>query len=172
MTDEKNLSTFEEGSEDFAAMFAAQEAGTVRLQPGQKVTGTIITITGDSVFVDVGIKLDGIMDRKDILDAEGNESVAPGDSIEVYVVGTSAGEIRLSRSMSGAGMAALEDARDAGVPVDGRVTGTCVPCWIANVRKTWKRSWLPSMWAIPWKAASPVWPPLVPSWNWPPVWKA
>ena len=32
MTDEKNLSTFEEGSEDFAAMFAAQEAGTVRLQ--------------------------------------------------------------------------------------------------------------------------------------------
>ena len=46
MTDEKNLSTFEEGSEDFAAMFAAQEAGTVRLQPGQKVTGTIITITG------------------------------------------------------------------------------------------------------------------------------
>ena len=77
MTDEKNLSTFEEGSEDFAAMFAAQEAGTVRLQPGQKVTGTIITITGDSVFVDVGIKLDGIMDRKDILDAEGNESVAP-----------------------------------------------------------------------------------------------
>lgn len=66
MTDEKNLSTFEEGSEDFAAMFAAQEAGTVRLQPGQKVTGTIITITGDSVFVDVGIKLDGIMDRKDI----------------------------------------------------------------------------------------------------------
>lgn len=226
MTDEKNLSTFEEGSEDFAAMFAAQEAGTVRLQPGQKVTGTIITITGDSVFVDVGIKLDGIMDRKDILDAEGNESVAPGDSIEVYVVGTSAGEIRLSRSMSGAGMAALEDARDAGVPVDGRVTGTCkggytvsvmgknafcpgsqmdsvsvadaealvgrtmqfliirvetaaatswfpaAPCWIANVRKTWKRSWLPSMWAIPWKAASPVWPPLVPSWNWPPVWKA
>ena len=125
MTDEKNLSTFEEGSEDFAAMFAAQEAGTVRLQPGQKVTGTIITITGDSVFVDVGIKLDGIMDRKDILDADGNESVAPGDSIEVYVVGTSAGEIRLSRSMSGAGMAALEDARDAGVPVDGRVTGTC-----------------------------------------------
>ena len=47
MTDEKNLSTFEEGSEDFAAMFAAQEAGTVRLQLGQKVTGTIITITGE-----------------------------------------------------------------------------------------------------------------------------
>ena len=134
MTDEKNLSTFEEGSEDFAAMFAAQEAGTVRLQPGQKVTGTIITITGDSVFVDVGIKLDGIMDRKDILDAEGNESVAPGDSIEVYVVGTSAGEIRLSRSMSGAGMAALEDARDAGVPVDGRVTGTCKGGYTVSVR--------------------------------------
>ena len=84
MTDEKNLSTFEEGSEDFAAMFAAQEAGTVRLQLGQKVTGTIITITGDSVFVDVGIKLDGIMDRKDILDAEGNEFTVRSVATCVY----------------------------------------------------------------------------------------
>lgn len=63
----------EEGAEDFAAMLAALRTASSRLQPGQKVTGTVIAITGDSVFVDVGIKVDGIIDRKDILDAEGNE---------------------------------------------------------------------------------------------------
>ena len=65
------------------------------------------------------------MDRKDIIDAEGKESVGPGDSIEAWVTGVSSQEIRLSRSMGGSGVAALEDARDAAVPVDGRVTAVC-----------------------------------------------
>ena len=115
----------EEGSEDFAAMLAAHGASSGRLQPGQKVSGVVIAITGDSVFVDVGIKVDGIMDRKDIMDAEGKESVAPGDSVEAWVIAVSPQEIRLSRSMSGSGVAALEEARDAALPVDGRVTAVC-----------------------------------------------
>ena len=62
MTEEKfATSTQEEGVEDFAAMLAAHETSGHRLQAGQKVTGTVIAITGDSVFVDVGIKVDGIM---------------------------------------------------------------------------------------------------------------
>ena len=126
MTEDKIATSMsEEGAEDFAAMLAAHETASSRLQPGQKVTGTVIAITGDSVFVDVGIKVDGIIDRKDILDAEGNESVKPGDSLEAWVTGVSSQEIRLSRSMSGSGVAALEEARDAAVPVDGRVTAVC-----------------------------------------------
>ena len=126
MTEEKiPTSTPEEGAEDFAAMLAAHDTASSRLQSGQKVTGTVIAVTGDSVFVDVGIKVDGIMDRKDIIDAEGKESVGPGDSIEAWVTGVSSQEIRLSRSMGGSGVAALEDARDAAVPVDGRVTAAC-----------------------------------------------
>ena len=126
MTEDKFApSMSEEGAEDFAAMLAAHETASNRLQPGQKVTGTVIAITGDSVFVDVGIKVDGIIDRKDILDAEGNESVKPGDSLEAWVTGVSSQEIRLSRSMSGSGVAALEEARDAAVPVDGRITAVC-----------------------------------------------
>ena len=83
MTEDKFATSMsEEGAEDFAAMLAAHDTASNRLQPGQKVTGTVIAITGDSVFVDVGIKVDGIIDRKDILDAEGNESVKPGDSLE------------------------------------------------------------------------------------------
>lgn len=126
MTEEKiATSAQEEGFEDFAAMLAAHGTSSGRLQPGQKVTGTVIAVTGDSVFVDVGIKVDGIMDRKDILDAEGKESAGPGDSVEAWVIAVSPQEIRLSRSMSGSGVAALEEARDAGLPVDGRVTAAC-----------------------------------------------
>lgn len=126
MTEEKiATSAQEEGFEDFAAMLAAHGTSSGRLQPGQKVTGTVIAVTGDSVFVDVGIKVDGIMDRKDILDAEGKESAEPGDSVEAWVIAVSPQEIRLSRSMSGSGVAALEEARDAGLPVDGRVTAVC-----------------------------------------------
>lgn len=126
MTEEKFAASMqEEGVEDFAAMLAAHETSGHRLQTGQKVTGTVIAITGDSVFVDVGIKVDGIMERKDILDAEGKETAGPGDAVEAWVIGVSSQEIRLSRSMSGSGVAALEEARDAGLPVEGRIAGTC-----------------------------------------------
>lgn len=46
----------EEGVEDFAALLAAHEATAGRLQPGQKVEGTVIAISGDNVFVDVGTR--------------------------------------------------------------------------------------------------------------------
>ena len=115
----------EEMTEDFAAMLESHGNSSERLQPGQKVSGVIIALTGDNVFLDVGIKVDGIMDRKDILDANGEPASGMGDTVEAYVVSVSAHEIRLSRSMSGSGVAALEEARDAGVPVDGRVTATC-----------------------------------------------
>ena len=56
MTEDKFATSMsEEGAEDFAAMLAAHDTASNRLQPGQKVTGTVIAITGDSVFVDVGI---------------------------------------------------------------------------------------------------------------------
>ena len=115
----------EDMAEDFASMLESHGKSSERLQPGQKVSGVIIALTGDNVFLDVGIKVDGIMDRKDVLDANGELTATMGDTVEAYVVSVSAHEIRLSRSMSGSGVAALEEARDAAVPVDGRVTATC-----------------------------------------------
>lgn len=123
----------EEGSEDFAALLAEHDNASRQLSPGQKVHGTIIAIAGENVFVDVGLKEDGIMERKDLLDAEGNETAGPGDAVEAWVVSVSPQGIVLSRSMSGSGVAALEDARDTGVPVDGRVTGTCKGGYLVEV---------------------------------------
>ena len=115
----------QDDTEDFAALFEQHSASNVRRAPGQKVSGTVIDISGDNVFVDVGIKVDGIMDRKDILNAEGEEIVKVGDTIEGWIVKMNSHEVHISRSMSGSGLAALEDACASAIPVDGRVQGTC-----------------------------------------------
>ncbi|MBR4742457.1 MAG: S1 RNA-binding domain-containing protein, partial [Desulfovibrio sp.] len=123
---EEQVSTGHEDSENFAQMFEEHsQAASEKLETGQKITGSIIAITGDNVFVDVGIKVDGVMDRKDILNAEGEEIVKVGDTIEAWVVKVSSQEIRLSRSLSGSGLAALEDAMNSKMPVEGKITGVC-----------------------------------------------
>lgn len=115
----------EENIEDFASLLEAHGKSSEHLHTGQRVNAVVIALTADSVFLDVGIKVDGVMDRKDIVDTNGESTVAVGDTIDAWVVGVSAHEIKLSRSMSGSGVAALEDARDAGIPVDGRIVAAC-----------------------------------------------
>ena len=115
--------------EDFAKMLEMQEQDMpqARVQKGQKVKGRVVSVADELVFVDIGAKIEGCMEKADFRDAEGNVSVAVGDEVEAYIthMAVAQGEIRLSRSMSGAGMQAIEDARENGVPVDGRVTEQC-----------------------------------------------
>ncbi|MDR0466204.1 MAG: S1 RNA-binding domain-containing protein [Deltaproteobacteria bacterium] len=120
-------SAADDAGEDFAAMFEAQDNNRPQngLNPGERVQAVIIAMSGDSVFLDVGVKRDGIMDKKDILDAQGMPVANIGDTVEVWVTAVNAQEIRLSRSMSGSGVAALEDARDNAIPVEGRVGSLC-----------------------------------------------
>lgn len=120
-------------SEDFASMLAAHDVQSQRIQPGQKISGAIITINGDNAFIDIGLKEDGIMEVKDLQNAQGEISAKPGDVVEAFVVSVSPQGVRLSRSMSGSGLAALEEARDAGIPVEGRVTGACKGGYIVDV---------------------------------------
>ena len=120
-------SAADDAVEDFAAMFEAQDnkRPSKALSPGERVQAVVIAMSGDSVFLDVGVKRDGIMDIKDILDAHGQPAASIGDTVEAWVVAINAQEIRLSRSMSGSGVAALEDARDSAIPVEGRISGIC-----------------------------------------------
>ena len=124
MSDEKVIPA-EDASENFADLLASQENSQVRVQAGQKVTGTVIEVTDDSVFVNVGVKIDGVMDRKDFIDNEGNLTVKAGDEVEAWVTRANSQEIVLAKSMNGAGMAAIEDAKENAIPVDGRVIESC-----------------------------------------------
>lgn len=114
-----------ENGENFAELLAQHELDSNRLQVGQKISGTVIAITGDSVFVDIGEKQDGVLDKAEILDGDGNETLKVGDTIETRLVSLSSQGIRLSRSMIGAGVEALEQAKEAQIPVKGRVKADC-----------------------------------------------
>lgn len=132
--EERNIPAPEDAPEDFAALLAAHDAVTSgQAQPGQKIRGTILAITGENVFINVGLKEDGIMDHKDLLDADGKEIAGVGDTVEAWVVAATPQGIVLSRSMSGSGVTALEEAKDSGVPVEGRVSGTCKGGYLVEV---------------------------------------
>lgn len=112
-----------EGEESFAEMFEKSYRETGRLAPGEKVQVRILKISGDWIFLDMGRKGEGVLDRKEMLDEEGNLTVTEGDTISAYFVGTERNEFRFTTKVGGgsAGTAQLEDAFHAGIPVQGVV---------------------------------------------------
>ncbi|MDL2271626.1 S1 RNA-binding domain-containing protein [Desulfovibrio sp. OttesenSCG-928-I05] len=109
-------------NESFAELFAAQEAEQTpgaHLSPGQRVTVSVVAVTADTVFVSTGSKVDGIVDLAELDPAN---PPAIGDQLDLYVVTVSAQEVKLSKMMSGqGGLAMLEEAREARLPVEGKV---------------------------------------------------
>jgi small subunit ribosomal protein S1 len=110
-------------SEDFATLFA-QHATRRALERGQVVSGRVIQITAEHVFVDVGGKGEAWIDRAELSDAEGQLRVKIGDEVEATVVSTG-DEIRLSHKLRQGAHAreALAMAAQTGVPVEGKVAG-------------------------------------------------
>lgn len=110
----------------FAEMLAEQEKGEekqARLTPGQRVTVHIVAITNDTVFVSTGSKVDGIVDREE-LEVDGELPYSVGDTVDLYVVTVNPQEVKLSKIVRGAGsLSALEDAKTASLPVEGKVIG-------------------------------------------------
>jgi len=98
-------------------------AGAVNLEPGQKVDAAVVKITADWVFLDIGQKAEGVLDRKELLDDEGNLTVEEGQTLSAYFLSRSGGELRFTtRIGSGkAGKAQMEEAWRSGIPVEGFV---------------------------------------------------
>jgi small subunit ribosomal protein S1 len=127
MSDNFTDNTNENEEESFADLFESYSAGMNEdIQVGDKVRGEIISIGRDSVFVDTGTKIDGVVDKKELLDDDQNLPCEEGDILELYVVSLKENEIRLSKAFSGiGGLNLLREAFEKGVPVDGKVTEEC-----------------------------------------------
>ena len=112
-----------ESEEDFAAMFEAS-IKTRRFTQGQTIEGTIVAIGPDVAFVDVGGKGEAVIEVAELKDDEGDIEVNVGDRIQAMVVST-VGGITLSRALTrgAATLRQLEDAFNAGLPVEGKVEG-------------------------------------------------
>jgi small subunit ribosomal protein S1 len=113
------------GEESFADLFAKSFHKEERLTPGQVVEARIIKITSDWVFLDTGRKGEGVLDRKELLDADGIITAREGDTLRTYFLGSRNGELRfttrLGSSGGGAANARIEEAWQNGIPVEGVV---------------------------------------------------
>ena len=109
-------------SEDFATLFARQEATGPALQVGQAVKGRVFHITGEAVFVDVGGKGEAWIDATELTDEQGKLRVKVGDEVEATVVKTG-DETRLSYKLQRGAQArqALAMAHESGMAVEGKV---------------------------------------------------
>ncbi|MGE5258037.1 MAG: S1 RNA-binding domain-containing protein, partial [Hyphomicrobiales bacterium] len=72
------------------------------------------------------MKIDAVVERSELLDADQNLTCAEGDELELYVTAVGENEIRLSRALSGIGGAQiLREACQKSTPVEGKVKETC-----------------------------------------------
>ena len=113
--------------ENFASMlenFCPADRREIR--PGERVRGRVLAVGKDLVFIDAGMKIDAVVERAELTDAEGNLLCAEGDELELFVTRVAEQEIRLSRAIAGAGgMQMLREAFRQGAPVEGRVRELC-----------------------------------------------
>jgi len=123
MSDEtfEDQDTYEEGS--FAEMLEQSMVGKTQLEPGQKIDATVLQIGEEWIFLDVGQKGEGVLDRKELLDNEGQLSIAVGDRVSAYFMSRKGGELRFTTRLGGgsAGTAQLEEAWRSEIPVEGRI---------------------------------------------------
>ncbi len=94
-----------------------------RLEPGEKVTARIIGITSEYVFLDLGRKGEGCLDRKEFLDADGNVTVREGEFVQAYFLGTKHNEMWFATKIGGGAVVPeqIEDAWRNSIPVEGQV---------------------------------------------------
>lgn len=124
----------DDSSQSFASLFEAEMRGQrpqrTRLPSlGDRVRAEVVQVGKDAVFVEIeqpgaGKRPQAYLNLDDVRDEQGQVSLKAGDVLEAVVVAVQGGDIRLGRSMGRpTGLAELESAHAARVPVEGKVTG-------------------------------------------------
>ncbi len=118
---EKEAESF--GEEDFGKLLEESSLHTGRLEPGQKVQGVVSKIGEDWIFIDFGGKSEGCLDKKELLDENGELPVKEGDEIQTFFLSDTNGEVVFTTKIASgdAGREHLEDAWRSGIPVEGSV---------------------------------------------------
>ena len=116
--------------DSFAALFEG-EGGSVpsrkkRVRVGDRLEAVVVQIGRDLVFVELDGKQQAFIEADELRDDHGEITAQVGEKIRAHVVEVNeqAGTVRLGRSMGRPGSAAaLEQAKESGVAVEGKVTG-------------------------------------------------
>jgi len=96
-----------------------------KFEVGQPFETTVVAVAGDTVFIDLSAKSEGLVDAADFTDADGNVTVKEGDKVTVYFTGDVRGEMHFTAKLAGqkADTSMLENAFKNQIPVEGSVTG-------------------------------------------------
>src|SRR5438128_2738695 len=117
-------------ADSFAALFEQSNVQRTRMpRVGERLEGVVVHVGKDAVFVEIDGKRQAYIEAIELRAPDGTLSIQVGDTLAAQVVAVDerAGQVRLGRSMAARGgvadAAGLEQARAAGVPVEGKVTG-------------------------------------------------
>lgn len=118
----------DQASEEFAQLLDAEQAPHHEPKPGDKVTGKVVQISPTEVFVDIGARNELPLAADELRNDEGELACAVGDEVTAFVVKTAQG-LALSKTLQAGGrdeeaLKTLQEACDAGVPIEGKITGT------------------------------------------------
>ena len=119
--DDENAVLRSPEEEDFARLLEQSDEPRA-FHAGETVEGTIVALGKDVAFIDVGGKGEATIDLAELTDEDGRVAVTIGDPFQAVVVST-AGGVKLSYKLTrgAASRQALDDAFQAGLPVEGRV---------------------------------------------------
>ena len=111
------------GSESFADLFKDDDVSKKQLSPGQKIQATVVEVSQDSIFLDIGGKSEGFLDRKELEDETGAVAVKAGDVLDVYFLATDRHEMQFTTKIGGGSTsrAHLEEAYRSSIPLEGLV---------------------------------------------------
>jgi small subunit ribosomal protein S1 len=111
------------GHESFADLFKDDTLTQKQFSPGQKILATVVDISQDTIFLDVGGKSEGCLDRNELEDESGNITVKQGDSLDVYFLSSARNEMLFTTKIGGGATSRthLEEAYRSGIPLEGYV---------------------------------------------------
>jgi len=81
-----------EEEKSFAELLDETSLTPRRYSVGEKIDTTVVKITSEWIFLDLGTKSEGYLDKKELLDDEGNLTVKEGDPIAAYFLSSKHGE--------------------------------------------------------------------------------
>lgn len=126
-SDELESTSKSDTGEDFASMLGESlKTSEKKLKVGDKIRGKILVLGSEDVYVSTGTRHDGVIQRRDLLDAEGNCPYKRDDVIELYVTLVKGTEIRLSKNATDRNKAEdLKQAYENNLPIPGRIVELC-----------------------------------------------
>ena len=125
LADDFEETTSKSGSSDFERMLQEQDGRKfTSLKPGDKVEGKVVSIGEGSVFIDVGQRSEGVVEKTQFTPEELQE-LKPGQVLTLFVLSRGSGGLELSKRlrMQDLDFDKLQDAASAGIPVEGKVSG-------------------------------------------------